>query len=158
MAAIDPSRLIGDIALHGGLLECRCQACGHIGKMDPTRLPPRYHAMAIGSVRFRCIRCGARGKVSLSRRRSPRNQVPPPNPQRVRDLYGIGCYLGALCTGCRPTRRVAFTVEEIERQVGASDPLVREAARILVCPHCRAPLLTSVGSVSASRVGAGRAW
>ena len=32
------------------LLECRCQACGHVGKIDPTRLPPRYHAMTVGSV------------------------------------------------------------------------------------------------------------
>ena len=74
----------------------------------------------------------------------------------MRDLYGIGCYLGALSSACKPTHRVAFTLDQIQRQTGEPDPLVRQAARILVCPHCRSPLLTSVGSVSASRVGVGK--
>jgi hypothetical protein len=31
------------------MLEVRCHACGHIRKVDPTHLPTRYHATAIGA-------------------------------------------------------------------------------------------------------------
>jgi RNase P subunit RPR2 len=151
--AVDQTRTIGDIALHGGMLEARCRACGHVGKVNPVRLPARYQSLAVSAVRFRCAECGARGEVTLTRRRSHRNQSPTPNEQRVGSLYATGCDIGAICSGCEPFRTVDFSLEEIARQLGEPDPLVREACRKLVCPYCRSPLLPSVGSVSAARVG-----
>lgn len=146
---------IGDVAQRGGPLHAACRACGHRAVIDPATLPARYRDMVVGAVRFRCTRCGSRGDVRPANR-SSRNAPPPPNPQRVSELYSIGLHLGAICSRCQPVRGVRFTLDEIARQVGEPDPLVRDTVGRLVCPHCRAPLMVSVGSAEGERVGAKR--
>ncbi|MCW5749000.1 MAG: hypothetical protein KIT36_22610 [Alphaproteobacteria bacterium] len=150
--ARDSGPKIGAIARRGGRLIASCQACGHNTSIDPRTLPGRYLDMSLRDVRFRCSRCGARGNVTAASR-SSRTTPPPPNRQRVRELYGLGLYLGALCAHCRPIRNVRFAPGEIARQLGEPDPLVQDAARRLCCPHCAAPLLVSVGSMQGDRAG-----
>jgi hypothetical protein len=146
-------RTIGDVAAHGALLQASCRACGHMAVIDPRSLPARYRAMALEAVAFRCTRCGARGAVGV---RQPRSKASLANPQRVANLYAHGAHLGALCNTCQPVRLVYFTLAEIADQLGEPDPLVREAGRRLVCPHCRAPVLPTVSSASADRIGVDR--